>query len=85
MADPGRAVTPAMSDRGANEAVMGAEENATGRGQEYTGQKLDLSTLITHQEVFLRILGFMNAAELAGVQGVNRYWQTMSLDQQVRL
>lgn len=47
------------------------------------GPTIDLSKLITHQEVFLRILGFLNAADLASVQGVSRYWQSMSLDQQV--
>lgn len=47
--------------------------------------KLDLGSLITHQEVFLRVLSFLNAGELARVQGVARYWQAMSLDQQVRL
>lgn len=50
-----------------------------------SGLAIDLSKLITHQEVFLRILGFLNAADLASVQGVSRYWQSMSLDQQVGL
>lgn len=42
-----------------------------------------LSAFLAHQEIFLRVLSFLDASELAGVQGVNRYWQYMSLDQQV--
>lgn len=40
-----------------------------------------MDTLTT--ELFLRILSFLDAHALAGVQGVNSYWARMSLDPQV--
>lgn len=42
-----------------------------------------LSQLVGHQEIFLRILGYLPATDLANVQAVNSYWARMSLDPQV--
>lgn len=42
-----------------------------------------IADLFPFQEIFLRILSFLSANELAKVQGVCRYWQVMSLDPQV--
>jgi hypothetical protein len=45
-----------------------------------------LGNLITHQEIFLRILAFLDTPEsLAAVQGVNKYWAHMAIDPQVSL
>ncbi|OWZ66709.1 hypothetical protein AYX15_02031 [Cryptococcus neoformans] len=42
-----------------------------------------IADLFPFQEIFLRILSFLSANELAKVQGVCRYWQIMSLDPQL--
>lgn len=43
-----------------------------------------MESLIAHQELFLRILSFLDTPnELVRVQGVNSYWSRMSLDPQV--
>ena len=42
-----------------------------------------LGGIFGYQELFLRILGFLSPTELATIQGVDRYWSRMALDQQV--
>lgn len=43
-----------------------------------------MESLITHQEIFLRILAFLDTPNsLSRVQGVNSYWASMALDPQV--
>ncbi|WVQ75104.1 hypothetical protein IAR50_004713 [Cryptococcus sp. DSM 104548] len=42
-----------------------------------------IADLFPFQELFLRILSFLSPGELVAVQGVSKYWQTMSLDPQL--
>ena len=46
-------------------------------------KKSSLSDIFGYQELFLRILSFLSPTELATIQGVDRYWSRMALDQQV--
>lgn len=39
--------------------------------------------ILQSQEIFLNVLSFLNAKELAKVEGVSKYWQQMSLDRQL--
>ena len=48
-----------------------------------TVRRHTISDLFPYQEIFLRVLSYLSPQELAGVQGVNRYFARMSLDQQV--
>lgn len=48
-----------------------------------TATRHSIADLFPLQEIFLRILSFLSANELAKVQGVSKYWQIMSLDPQV--
>jgi hypothetical protein len=42
-----------------------------------------MADIADNQEVFLRVLAFLDARDLVSVQGVSRYWAMMSLDPQV--
>ncbi|WVO23183.1 uncharacterized protein IAS62_004528 [Cryptococcus decagattii] len=48
-----------------------------------TATRHSIADLFPLQEIFLRILSFLSANELAKVQGVSKYWQIMSLDPQL--
>jgi hypothetical protein len=45
--------------------------------------KRTMADIADNQEVFLRVLAFLDARDLVSVQGVSRYWAMMSLDPQV--
>lgn len=66
-----------------DETSVGDTALLEGRAFAAASSPSHLSRLIGHQEIFLRVLGFLSASDLASAQGVNRYWQHMSLDPQV--
>lgn len=45
--------------------------------------KRTMADIADNQEVFLRVLAFLDARDLVSVQGVSKYWARMSLDPQV--
>ncbi len=57
----------------------------TSRHPSIPGSGGSIRDIVASHEIFLNVLGFLSAEDLASVEGVNREWKNMAVDSSVRV